>query len=201
MLPDKDAQRMDALTDGVFAIVATLLVLEIKLPDLKGHSSASEVGQSLLHVLPSFLAFAFSFLTVAIYWLNHDYLSSLITRYTPPLKYLNLLLLFWICLIPFPTKFISEYPTLRIASVVYGTEMMMVAISGTMVYRYLAFHSGQLHPSISTATRKNVLRKYLGGPVLYGLSVILALVHPYLAIGMFILIPLLFVILPKVRLE
>ncbi len=192
---------MDALTDGVFAIVATLLVLEIKLPDFSGHLTTAEIRQSLLHIVPSFLAFAFSFLTVAIYWLNHDYLSSLITKYTPTLKYLNLFLLFWICLIPFPTRFISEYPTAKIASVVYGAEMMMVAVSGTCVYWYLAFKSGQLHHSIPIATRKSVLRKYLGGPVLYATSVVLAFISPYLSIGMFILIPLLFIILPKARLE
>jgi uncharacterized membrane protein len=128
--PDKSGKsRMDAFTDGVFSIVATLLVLEVKLPDLPETHTRAMVMDSLLKVLPSFYAFAFSFLTIIIYWINHENLSALMRSYTHRVQYLNLLLLFWICLIPFPTNFISEYPSDQVAVISYGLAMFMVALT------------------------------------------------------------------------
>jgi len=188
---------MDAFTDGVFSIVATLLVLEVKVPELPEHYSRDMLVNSLLHVLPSFIAFAFSFLTVIIYWINHDNLSALIRHYTPRVKYLNLLLLFWICLIPFPTKFISEYPLDQIAVISYGLAMFLVATTANFFFWYLAYRTKLLLSSISLKTRKNYLQKTIGGPVLYAVSILVSFIHIYISIALFIIIPLLYVVLPK----
>ncbi len=193
-------QRMDALTDGVFAIVATLLVLDVRVPDIPPNHSHQELIQSLIKVLPSLIAFAFSFLTVIIYWINHDHISQWLKHTTPNTKYLNLLLLFWICLIPFPTKFISEYPTEQVAVMLYGLELMMVAITGNILFWYMAFRTDILQDSISYKTRKKYFLKIIGGPILYLLSVIMSFVSVYISIALYVLIPLLFVILPKAEL-
>ena len=103
--------RVDFLTDGVFAIVATLLVLEIDVPEIPDHHTQAELWRSLGDVAPSFAAFAFSFLTILVYWVNHESLSRVVTHYPYRLVWINLLVLFFISMIPFTTKFISEYPT------------------------------------------------------------------------------------------
>jgi uncharacterized membrane protein len=191
---------MDAFADGVFSIVATLLVLDIKVPEIPMHHTSEELNSSLINVLPSFIAFAFSFLTVIIYWINHDHISHWIKHYTPKTKYLNLLLLFWICLIPFPTKFISEYPGEQIAVMIYGLELMMVAVSANIMFWYIAFYTDSLDEAVTISTRKKYFRKVIGGPVLYALAVLLSFISVKLSIALYIIIPLLYLVLPKAEL-
>jgi uncharacterized membrane protein len=193
-------QRMDALADGVFSIVATLLVLDIKVPEIPMHHTKAELNASLVHVMPSFIAFAFSFLTVIIYWINHDHISHWLKHYTAKTKYLNLLLLFWICLIPFPTKFISEYPGEQVAVMIYGLELMMVAITAVVMFWYIAFYTNGLNESISLETRKKYFMKVIGGPILYIAAVLLSFISIKISIALYIIIPLLYVFLPKAEL-
>src|SRR5258708_26549554 len=134
-----EASRMDALTDGVFAIVATLLVLDVRLPEIPERHTQQQLIRSLIDVAPSFVAFAFSFLTVIIYWINHDHITQWLKLHDHPMKYLNLAFLFWLCLIPFPTKFISTYPMEPVAVMTYGLEMLMVALTSNILYWYIAF--------------------------------------------------------------
>lgn len=126
------SERIDALTDGVFAIAATLLMLEVRVPVLAAGHSTNDLWPSLLEVAPSFVAFAFSFLTILVYWLNHHALSRVIVRYPYRLVWLNLLLLFWISMIPFTTKFISEYPDESAAVITYGLVMFLTAVTATL---------------------------------------------------------------------
>ena len=120
---------MDAFTDGTFAIVATLLVLEVKVPQISDPHTQRELLLSLARVIPSLVAFGFSFLTVVIYWLNHELVSRFVARYDRRSKYLNLLLLFSICLIPFVTRFIAEYPREPVAVISYGLVMLACALT------------------------------------------------------------------------
>ena len=191
---------MDALTDGVFAIVATLLVLEIRVPHIPEDYTSDMLLHSLSEVLPSFIAFAFSFLTVVIYWVNHDHLSQFVARYTPKFKGLNLLLLFWMCLIPFPTAFVSEYPLEPVALLTYGCTLLGAAVTANYIYNHLAFKSDALSSAISEQQRKKYRKRLIGGPILYLLATLSTFVHPYVAIALYLVIPTLFVVLPRAEL-
>lgn len=195
------ASRMDAFTDGVFSIVATLLVLDIKVPEIPENHTKEELLHSLEHAFPSFIAFAFSFLTVIIYWINHDHISHWIKHYTAKTKYFNLFLLFWICLIPFPTKFISDYPSEQIAVMIYGVVFMMVAITAVMMFWYIAFYTESLNEAISNTARKKYLYKIIGGPIMYALAIWMSFIHVNISIAIYILVPLLYVVLPKAELK
>jgi len=199
--PKRETDRLYMLTDGVFAIVATLLVLDIKLPDIADHRTHQELIQNLIKVIPSFTAFAFSFLTVIIYWINHDHIAQWLKHHDHPMKYLNLVFLFWLCLIPFPTKFISEYPTETVSVVTYGLEMFMVALAANTLFWYIAFRGKLLDSRISRAMRKDYLIRGLGGLALYFIAMLLSLWHVEIAIAFYIMIPLLYVILPKAELS
>jgi uncharacterized membrane protein len=191
--------RMDALTDGVFAIVATLLVLDIKLPEIPEHHTQAQLVESVKTVLPSFIAFAFSFLTVIVYWINHEHIAKWITHYNYRMKSINLFFLFWICLIPFPTKFISEYPTEKIAVFTYALVMFMVAASARWLFNYLAFKTDAMHHSIPLKIRKEFSMKATVA-AMYVLAVIASFFSVYISIGLFILNPILFLVLPKAEL-
>ena len=89
-----NTNRVDALTDGVFAIAATLLVIEIKLPNIPTPHTQQQVLNSLLEVVPSFVAFAISFFTILIYWINHDGISKAIKYYNHRGSWLNIIFAF-----------------------------------------------------------------------------------------------------------
>jgi uncharacterized membrane protein len=195
------AQRMDAFTDGVFSIVATLLVLDIRLPEIKANHTQEELLMSLMKVAPSLVAFTFTFLSVMIYWINQDHFSSLLKGYTPRLKYLNLFFLFWICLIPFPTKLISEYPQEQVAIITYGITMLMVAASANLIGFYVSFNSELLPAKISMKARRKFAVRNASGIVIYVVAIAAAFLDVKISIGIYILTPLLYVLLPKFELE
>jgi uncharacterized membrane protein len=103
-------ERMILFSDAVFAIAITLLVIEIRVPEIeKEHISDKELGEALLHLVPKFVGFIVSFLLIGIYWNVHHRMFGYVTSYTRKLVGLNLLFLFFIALMPFSTGFYSEY--------------------------------------------------------------------------------------------
>src|SRR6186997_1119600 len=103
-------ERMVLFSDAVFAIAITLLVIEIKIPELHGeHITDKALLKELKHLIPKFLGFIISFMLIGIYWTVHHRMFGYVTNYTPKLLRLNLLFLFFIVLMPFSTGFYSEY--------------------------------------------------------------------------------------------
>lgn len=184
--------RVDALTDGVFAIVATLLVLEIHVPDLADRHTTSEVWHSLGDVAPSFVAFVFSFVTILVYWVNHESLSRVTTRYPYRLVWINLVLLLFISLIPFTTDFISEYPKEPVAVATYGLVMACSAATAVAGYWYVAFGADLMAPTVGIEVRRRLLRRFAIGPVLYLVATVAAFLSVYVAIAIYIALPLAF---------
>jgi uncharacterized membrane protein len=191
---------MDALTDGVFSIVATLLVLDIKVPHLPEGRSPAELEAALLGLLPSLVAFAFSFLTVMIYWVNHDRLGRLAARHDDRTRAFNLVLLFFICLIPFVTAFIAAAPLELSAVVAYGLVMLACAVVALLTYRHLAFGSDLL-AAVSLASRRRYGRQVASGPVLYAAAIAVAFLSVKAALGLFLLIPLVYLVAPAMALD
>jgi uncharacterized membrane protein len=188
----KPTPRIDFLTDGVFAIVATLLVLDIHVPVIPAEHSASELRHSLREAAPSFVAFAFSFLTILAFWLNHDGVGRVITRYPYRLVWLNLMLLLWISLIPFATKFISEYPGEPVAVLTYGIVMVLCASTAVLAYAYVAYWSDVMQPAIDVPARRRLLQRFAAGPALYLIACLAAFIDVRISIAIYIGIPLLF---------
>jgi Endosomal/lysosomal potassium channel TMEM175 len=113
--------RVEALGDGVFAIVVTLLVLEIKVPHIEAHNSLTELAAALQALAPKFLSWAISFVTVCVIWLNHHRLLKLTSRIDNAVFRWNANLLLWTSFIPFPTALMGDYPTDKLAvSLVWG---------------------------------------------------------------------------------
>ena len=102
---DEGTTRLETFSDGVFAIAATLLVLEFSV----GATSGPQLGHALLELWPSYLAYATSFLTIGIIWINHHYCVQTLARSDRTLLFLNLLLLLIVGFLPFPTKLVAQY--------------------------------------------------------------------------------------------
>jgi uncharacterized membrane protein len=132
--PDKSTtQRIEVFSDGVFAIAITLLVLEIKVPQLHGAANghANSLGSALLNLYPSYFGYVFSFLIIGVYWANHHYIFSLYKRSDHVSVLLNIFFLMCIAFLPFPTAVLAEYlfsPTIKWSG-------LTVKIAGNFLYQ------------------------------------------------------------------
>lgn len=175
--------RLEALSDGIFAIAMTLLVLELPVPRGSRH-----LAEDLLHHWPSYAAYVVSFVTVAIVWINHHRQMDGVAIADRTLLELNLLLLLFVALVPWPTGLVSEY--LRegdqgsTAAVAYGLVMLAMAASFSLTWLHLMrkpeLVEEQLRPRLPVA-----LRRSLVGPVLYAGGTLVALVSAGAAFAIF----------------
>ena len=155
--------RVEAFSDGVFAIAITLLILEIRVPESAGHGT---LGHALADLWPSYLAFVASFMTIGVMWLNHHRLFTLINKCDDGLIALNLLLLMGITWIPFPTGLLAEHlrrPDERVAGVVYAGSFVVIAIAFNVMWRY-AVHAKAVNEHVNVPA---ITRQYALGPLMY----------------------------------
>ncbi len=192
--------RIEAFSDGVFAIVVTLLVLELHVPELVKNFSNSEALNALYNLLPKFISFATSFVVIAIYWVNHHQLFHSLETADRPLLWYNNFLLFWLCFIPFPTAFIGEYPLGMVPSMLYGTVMTLAGVAFNILLRH-AVKANLFKKNISDHTLKQSVKRGAIGPVVYFISVIAAPVSVYISLAIFILVPVIYFIPQKIVME
>jgi uncharacterized membrane protein len=184
--------RIEALSDGVFAIVLTLLVLEIHVPHVTGPDINMALAQSLVAMAPKFFSYVLSFAIVCIWWVAHHHLFNLIKRSDRGLLWLNSLFLLWLAFIPFPTALMGDYPSERIAVMSYGAVMAVAGLSFSWM-RYYAFFVGNL---VDAGLDRNLLRRAMMrsalNPALHLIAVALAWKSTRLAIALYVFLPLLF---------
>src|SRR5881296_2621984 len=121
--------RLEAFSDGIFAIVVTLLVLEIHVPVVIGPDVSAALRGGLFRMAPLFLSYALSFGIICIWWVAHHHFFALLTRSSRSLLWLNSVFLFWLAFIPFPTALLGNYPTETIAVMCYGGAMTLAGVS------------------------------------------------------------------------
>jgi uncharacterized membrane protein len=169
--------RIEAFSDGVFAIAMTLLVLDIKVP----HDIAppSSLLQALAHQWPVYLAFLTSFATILIMWINHHRLFTHISRCDDQLLFFNGLLLLGVVLVPFPTSLVAEYlgqPGQTTAAMVYNGTFIAIAICFNLLWRSASKHGRLLHADHDRDAVAQITESYRRGPLAYVLALILAFV-------------------------
>jgi uncharacterized membrane protein len=129
------ADRQKALADGVFAIVMTLLVLELAIPEIHG-SSNHELTQALGSMWPKFVAYTLSFFVLGVFWLIHHILFDTITYYDSRLAWLNILFLLFVALVPFTTSLLGEYLLEKTPTVLYGIQLLVLFLLGFSLWTY-----------------------------------------------------------------
>jgi uncharacterized membrane protein len=164
---EKETGRLEAFSDGVFAIAITLLILEVRVPR---EVEPGGLLPALLLEWPSYLAFVTSFATIGIMWVNHHRMFGLIRRADPALLLLNGLLLLGITFVPFPTALVAEYilhPDEPVAAVVYSGTMFVIAICFNLLWQYVARHPHLLHPAARQEAVAAITSAYRFGLLLY----------------------------------
>jgi len=133
-------QRIEAFSDGVFAIAITLLILEIKIPHFPGEISGEQLKAALLGLWPAYLTYVLSFIVVGIYWANHHYIFKLYKRTDHTFNLLNVFFLMCISFLPLPTAVIGEYgehiATQRIAVIFYNLGLLLPAVGWASMWLY-----------------------------------------------------------------
>src|SRR2546421_3478386 len=173
-MEEKETGRLEAFSDGVFAVAITLLVLNIKIPgmDLPPSHLPDDtlLWQMLQNEWPMLAAYATSFATIGVMWLNHHRLYSHIKHTNTVLMLLNLLLLLIIVFIPVPTALVAEYlvrPDLHAAALLYSGTMVILAVCFNLLWRYASYHNRLLGKDADTRAVRAISQQYLFGPLLY----------------------------------
>ncbi len=185
--------RIEAFSDGVIAIIITLLIFEVRVPKLADHSTQA-VLMALLGIAPKAASFAISFFTVAIFWVNHHYIFADIAHSNWKLLWYNNVLLFWLATVPFTTAFLGDYPTQSLVVSLYALTLSLAAFSFSMLGRYAFLKSGLMRPDIPLARLQAEWKRGLWAFILYGFASILAFVWVYAALIVLVVIPFLFVV-------
>ncbi len=187
--------RIEAFSDGVFAIVVTLLVLELRVPHLE-----SATPQTLLAafgpLLPKFASFIFSFIIVAIFWVTHHQFFHRLKQSTRGLLWVNIVFLLFLTFIPFPTALIGEYPDNAFAVSFFGVAMMLAALSFTLM-RWYASRKANLLARTDEASIRASLQRSLIGPTLYAIAALAAWVNIPIAFVIYLTVPALYFLLTR----
>jgi uncharacterized membrane protein len=191
-----DTARIEAFSDGVFAIAITLLIIEVHVP---AREHAETLGHELLRIWPSYLGYLTSFLTIGVMWINHHYVFELIDRVDRTMLLLNTLLLMLIAFVPFPTAVLAQFIETggaRAAAVLYGATLTLTALTYFAWWRYASAGRRLMAEQVPDEVIDDITRAYTPGAVLYGGAALVAFVQPwvsaalYLGIALFYALPL-----------
>ncbi|MDX6486618.1 MAG: potassium channel family protein [Gaiellaceae bacterium] len=169
--------RLETFSDGVFAIAATLLVLEIGVDTARG----GDLGHELTRIWPSYLAYVTSFLVIGILWMNHHHTITMIARVNRTFLFINMLLLLVVAFMPFPTKLVAQYlqkPGERTATIAYGATMLTMAVVYNVWWRYARGNRRLIGENVSDASLRAVDRAFDPGVPAYALVFGIAFVSP-----------------------
>jgi uncharacterized membrane protein len=166
-----ERDRLLAFSDGVVAVIITIMVLELKVPH--GSSLADLAG-----VLPTFLSYVLSFVYVAIYWNNHHHLLYTVNRVDGLILWANTHLLFWLSLAPFATAWMGENHFEKLPTAIYGVALLMPALAYSLLQKAILRREGQ-DSTLATALGRDIKGKI--SPVLYVAAIALSFVSPLLA--------------------
>lgn len=185
-----DKNRLEAFSDGVIAIIITIMVLELKVPHGEGISA-------LAPLFPAFLSYVLSFIYVGIYWNNHHHMLKTCRRVTGPMLWANLHLLFWLSLFPFTTGWMGENHFAAAPSALYGVVLLMASIAYWMLQQLIIASQGP----------ESLLKKAIGSdwkgklsPLIYATAIALAFWSQWASQSLYVIAALIWLV-PDRRIE
>ena len=181
--------RIEAFSDGVFAIVITIMVFEIKIP----HVTEAELNHSLIAIVPKILAFVLSFIIIGVYWVAHHNMMHFLETVDRAALWLNNLVLLTVALIPFPTALLGEYPNTTTPIILYGLTLTMVNVTGTLFWIYATKHNRLSNKKLSPVFVKRVIFTHSAPVFFYVLAVVGSFYSYIFSYSIFILVPAFFI--------
>lgn len=193
--------RIETFSDGVFAIVITLLAFQFKVPKFTIEATLNQNFRELLKLSPNFIGFVFSFLFVAVFWINHHQLFHTIKEADRKLLWYNIHLLFWITIIPFPTAMVGDYPEIPAATMSLAFVLMMASLAAFIVRRYSYFKASLVDENLSVDSIKDGSTKNIVAILLNFAAILIAPWSVKICYIIFIIVLALFIIPQKLELK
>ncbi len=188
--------RIEALSDGVFAIVMTLLVIDIKVPHMINSNSLQELWGCLSILWPLFRSYYFSFAILGMYWITHHALFHMFVKHANrPLTYINIVFLSFIALIPFSAHLVGEYPFNVLAVSVYGGNVILIGMVQYLMFHWAVNDNTIRHEDIDPKTIQQTTIRLLLPPGFSLLGIVVSLFSPSLSFVLFAF-PVVFNIIP-----
>ena len=176
--------RLEAFSDGVFAIVITLLILNVKLPEV----SYDNLPTGLTDMFPTLFVYVLSFLLIGMYWVFHHYFMTFIAEVDGVLLWLNILFLLFISFLPFPTMMLGKYPFTILPIVIYGCNLILVNVTAFILLLYLRRNKNLTNALFTPAVYSIQIKMYLLINGLYFVNIILSFFMPKFSVYLFALI-------------
>lgn len=188
--------RLEAFSDGVFAIVITLLILDIRLPEV----DYAHLGQALRDILPRILSYVLSFIVIGLYWIAHHNSFQLVSKTNRPFLWMNLFALLFISFIPFPTSLMGRYPYQTIPVMIYGLNLLAVNIIGFLMLTYISRNPQLASPHFTKEIfRKKQVPMYICTNSFYVIAIILSPFVPVVSYCIYILTIVLLIFLREAK--
>jgi uncharacterized membrane protein len=184
--------RIEAFSDGIFAVAATLLVLDLRIDHLMDTHSVAELKASLLGQLPKFFSWLISFIIVCKFWLNHHHILALAKHATYGMVWLNSIFLMFQSLVPFPTALMGEYPENPLAVSLFGWVMAFNTLLFMMLHAYIL--KNLLKPELVGIQDPHIIRKSFLGVGSYLVGSAAAWINVHIGMVIYAFTPLLFIV-------
>lgn len=185
-------ERMILFSDAVFAIAITLLIIDLKIPDIPQPVSGQKLSESVISLIPKFIGFVLSFFIIGLYWSIHHRIFGFVIGYTNKLLWLNLVFLFGIVLMPFSTSFYSEYlrEYLNLPVIFYAVNISFLGVMNYVIWKYVSNPRNHLTENLPPLLPQYYSLRAIAVPAIFMIMLALYLYFPTYAVFIPPLIPL-----------
>jgi uncharacterized membrane protein len=187
-------QRLTQLADGVFAIVMTLLILDLKVPNVPSNVPDSILNAQLRAILPNFASFILSFVLTGIYWVGHHVQFLFIRRTDRTHLWINLFFLLTIAIVPFSAAVLGKFGLHIVPVMWYGANILLAALGLHLSWLYATRRGQLVDEDIDPMVVRRVSERLVFAYVTYGLAMLLALVDPRISLAMYLILPIFFIV-------
>ena len=194
----ESVERLAAISDGIFAVAMTLLVLDLHEPARELIHSERALWHAVCAMLPQFIAYLMSFLTLAIFWNGQQAQLNRFARMDRHLTWIHMAFLFAVSIMPFSTRLLADFINYRTALLYYWGNIVLLGVVLYLSWRY-ASRASLVKNDTSAEARKAVERRILGSQALYALGALLCVINTYLSIAFIVLVQLNFAVAPRIR--
>ncbi|HME81934.1 MAG TPA: TMEM175 family protein [Candidatus Eremiobacteraceae bacterium] len=198
LIAGQSLERLAALSDGVFAVAMTLLVLDLRAPVSSLIHSERELWQALLALAPRLLPYFMTFMTLGIFWVGQQTQFNRFVRSDRDLTWIQIGFLLVVTLMPFSTSLLAEFITYRVALLVYWFNILLLGVFIFVSWRY-ATRAGLLKEDTTPDLHEAMERRVLVAQALYAIGAALCFINTYVSIGFIVLVQLNYVFAPRIR--
>jgi uncharacterized membrane protein len=177
-------QRLEAFTDGVYAIVITLLILNIRIPEVR----PDELGAALSGMLPQVFTYVLSFFVIALYWFSHHRVAQQVKQIDGTFVWLNMIWLLFVTIMPFPTALLGQYPLRPIPIAIYGADLILANVTGFIILAYMKRHPELCYTIVDSRVLRSQAPIYGLTNGIYIIAIVLGWLIPLLSYALYALV-------------